>query len=83
MNQQKNFDLAAELIRITKLGLSPNIIYDDNGYFAVVDESISHVRNNNEDFTITHIVNASWFKPTPQEAWELYLRRMMGLSIEL
>ena len=72
MNQ---FDLVSELERVTSLGYSPNVIYDDNGYFAISDEGISSVREG-DDFTIEHFCQAGWFKSTPQEAWEFYLKRM-------
>lgn len=71
------FDLAKELVRVTSLGFSPCIIYDDDGSFAVADEGFTTIRMSDEDdFKADLFGEASWFKPTPREAWESYLSRM-------
>lgn len=78
------FDLAAELERLTHLGYAPQIIYDDDGNFAVSDEGSCTLRmTENDDFHGTICGEAKWFKPTPRQAWENYLERLRELGDEV
>lgn len=78
------FDLAAELERVTKAGYAPQVIYDDNGNFAISDEGMYSIRmGEDDDFHGTVCGEASWFKPTPKEAWENYLERCREISDEI
>lgn len=59
---------------LTKLGDSPSILYDDNGFFAVVTDgfqSISEISPDDTEMSF-YVEKANW-KPTVREALKFYL----------
>jgi hypothetical protein len=79
-----DFDLAAEWERLTHLGYAPQLIYDDNGNFAVGDEGFGPVRTeDDESFSFNLFGEPDWFKPTPKEAWDNYIERIRELGCDV
>ncbi len=75
------FDLAKEWEELTMRGYAPQLIYDDDGHFAVADEGIGSIRMSSEDsFSMELWGEPEWFKDTPQEAWDDYIMRMRELG---
>lgn len=70
-------DLSVDFIieTITKLGAAPQLVYDDNGQFAVSDTGMAPVVYDDEKLTgiMTSIIDKdSWF-PTIRQALKYYL----------
>lgn len=61
----------------TRFGASPNIIYDDNGLFAIVEEGIQPVAygNNRIKGTFTLFVEKKQWKKSIREALRYYLSK--------
>lgn len=60
---------------LSKLGQCPNLLYDDNGNWAVTDEGFQNIAHGDEPIDIeTHFfIKAELWKPTPREALKYYL----------
>lgn len=58
---------------LTKLGQAPNLVYDDNGNFAITSAGIQEVTTELSDLAITSLVTKEQWKPTIREALDHYL----------
>ena len=78
INQWRD-DLRFEFIieELTKLGQAPNLLYDDDGRFAITGEGFQNVNtsenNENVDMFFEFIVTAECWKETIREALYYYL----------
>lgn len=81
--QEPVFDLAKGLNYIADNGYWPQVIYDDNGYWAIQDEGGSNIRGDNDLYTLTIVVPPESFKPTLKEAWSEYMRKLVELGNEI
>lgn len=73
-----NFDdLTFEFIieQLSNLGYAPNLLFDDNGNWAVVTQGFQNLvyGDEPEDVHTTFFVHAEQWKPTPREALRHYL----------
>lgn len=73
-----NFEfISFELImdELANLGQAPNLLYDDNGNWAVTSQGFQNVVYGDEPQDVeTHFfVEAKFWKPTPREALKYYL----------
>lgn len=58
---------------LTKLGQAPNILYDDNGHFAITADGYSSVSTEPRDASIFSFVRKSQWKRTIREALENFM----------
>jgi len=60
---------------LTSLGYSPNILYDDNGHFAVISDGIQTVSMDDEavDMDMSFFIEKENWKDTIREALHIYL----------
>jgi hypothetical protein len=76
---QYNLELPFEFVmeELSKLGDAPNLLYDDNGHWAVTSEGFQSVCSGDEpvDCELAFDVPASYWKDTVREALEDYLNR--------
>lgn len=63
------------LIELTKLGHAPNLLYDDNGKFAIEGSGFQTVAFGDEpvDMEMQFFIEAEYWKDTPREALDFYL----------
>ena len=61
------------LEELTKLGWCPNLIYDDNGHFAISCDSYGQVNEEVDDMTTTVFASKDHWKPTIREALNYFL----------
>ena len=61
------------LEELTKLGLSPNLVYDDNGNFAITDDSMNEVHFEPSDTNVFCFVKKECWKSTIRESLNYYL----------
>ena len=61
----------------TRFGASPNIIYDDNGLFAIVEEGVQSVVYGNQrlEGAFTLIVEKKQWKKSIREALKYYISK--------
>jgi hypothetical protein len=76
----KHFDLLEFdyiLIQLTRIGDAPNLLYDDNGHFAVECEGVQTVPDLDDviDIETSFFVEKHKWKSTPREALLDYLQR--------
>lgn len=67
------FDVDLILEALTHLGMAPCVVYDDDGYWAIDDEGMSNIREEDGDFEYSTYVPGKRFKPTIREALKFYL----------
>lgn len=66
------------LEKLSHIGHAPNLIYDDNGNWAVLSEGVQSVRTSDEqDLWTSFEVKAKYFKPTIREAVKYYLQDLL------
>lgn len=60
---------------LTKLGAAPNLLYDDNGHFAISGDGFQPVSLDIKvsDLTISTLITKNQWKPTIREALKHYL----------
>lgn len=60
---------------LSKLGQAPNLLYDDNGNWAVTSTGYQNVvyGDEPEDVETHFFIEAKFWKPTPREALNYYL----------
>lgn len=70
---QLEFEFIIE--ELTKLGQAPNMIYDDNGHFAVTSTGIQEVPEHNDPqgIAVTSFITEDQWKNSPREALYYYL----------
>ena len=67
------FDFIFE--QLSNLGQAPNLLYDDNGNWAVTSTGYQNVvwGDEPEDVETHFFIEAKFWKPTPREALQFYL----------
>lgn len=73
--QQHHKELPVDFIieELTKLGQAPNVIYDDNGHFAITADGYATVSDEPQDAEVYSFVRKSQWKRTIREALEYYM----------
>lgn len=73
--EQLSFDLIME--QLGNLGHAPNLLYDDNGHWAVTSDGYQNVVAGDapEDVETHFFIEASEWKDTPREALKLYINQ--------
>ena len=71
-----NLDIDNILETLTHLGYAPNLIYDDNGHFAITDDAFQNVTYGDEpsDLDISLHINKERFEKTIKLALINYLK---------
>lgn len=64
------------LENLTQIGLCPNLIFDDNGYWGISSNGIQGIRGKDEDLEVIDFVEARFFKPTIREAVKYYVEQL-------
>jgi len=60
---------------LSKLGFAPNLLYDDNGWWAITGDGMQTlVTDSPQDIETSFFVEASNWKPTIKEALKHYLK---------
>ena len=77
INEYRN-ELSIDFIieQLTKLGQAPNILYDDDGRFAVISDGFQSVPNyeeSEENMEFQFVVEKKYWKSTIREALYFYL----------
>lgn len=75
MDTCKRCAVIDKLVALTKRGDAPNLVYDDNGHWAVSGDGCQTVSAVPSDATITVFVKKRWWKDGPLEAIQAYLKR--------
>lgn len=65
-------NIISEIERRNSKGHCISLIYDDNGNYAFVEDGMQNVREDNQNLDITHFVHSKMFRPTIQEAWDVF-----------
>lgn len=74
-------DLATGLNAVADMGFWPQVIYDDNGNWAIWDEGSANMRlYDDQDYRCSFLIPSSYFRPSLQEAWMLYVDRLEELG---
>ena len=71
----KRCSLIDAMVAQTKIGSAPNLVYDDNGRWAVSEDGMMSISIKPADATITVFVRKSWWSKDPYNAIEKYLKR--------
>ena len=73
-HEQLPFEFIME--QLSNLGQAPNLLYDDNGNWAVTSEGFQSVVTGDEpeDVEMQFMVEGAYWKPTPREALLHYLK---------
>jgi len=58
---------------LTKLGHSPNLLYDDNGHFAMVSDGYQSISEEIADTEMAFLVTKRYWKNSVKEALDFYL----------
>lgn len=58
---------------LTKLGAAPNLMYDDNGHFAISGDSFNNISDDIIDMYMTVFLQKNMWKNTIREALDYYL----------
>ncbi len=68
-----NVDIIIETL--THLGYAPNILYDDNGHFAITDDGFQSICSGDdpEDVELSFNIEKKYWKDTIREALHIYL----------
>ena len=58
---------------LTNLGWAPNLLYDDNGNFAISGDGIQSISDEPDDCDMHHFIKKDLWKPSIREALDYYL----------
>ena len=73
-NNQDELNIEFIIEELTKLGLAPSLLYDDNGNFAICDNGVQTLSYKDEpcDVEIIHFIEKNKWKSTIREALKYY-----------
>jgi len=70
---RNDLDVECIIEVFTHLGSAPNLLYDDNGHFAIEDEGFQSISEEIDDVEMSFLVKKDKWKPTIKEAINYYI----------
>jgi hypothetical protein len=74
-----DLDVVQVLEWLVASGYCPNLIYDDNGFWAVSSFGMQNIRADGEDLEFTEMIEGRFFKPSIREAIKYYVEQLYEL----